>query len=201
MGIERPARRTPVTPEQVFVALGAAWQLLTGTAPDRKTIHILHAQSAYETGHWKSVMNFNLGGIKKHAPCDWTYFTTTEDFTSEKSASAALASSKPGAEVTLVAKKPERITLRFSGKQWTNCFASWEDLDAGAQGYVGLLLRRFPAAIERAKAGDAKGYIAELKKAKYFTGPPDVYATAVESITRSYGKKLANVMFPTVVVL
>lgn len=201
MGIERPARRTPVTPEQVFVALGSAWQLLTGTPPDRKTIHIFHAQSAVETGHWKSVMNFNLGGIKKHDPCDWTYFTTTEDYASDASANAALALSKPGAEVSLVSKGPNGTKLRFSGKQRTNCFASWEDLDSGARGYIALLLRRFPAAIERAKAGDARGYVTELKKAKYFTGPVDVYASAVESITRSYGRRLQGVQFPTVVVL
>lgn len=201
MGIERPARRTPVTPEQVFVALGAAWQLLTGTPPDRKTILIFHAQSAFETGHWGKVMNFNLGGIKKHDPCDWTYYATTEDYTSDALANAALASSKPGAEVTLVKRGPGGIKLKFSGKQRTNCFASWEDLDSGARGYIALLLRRFPAAIERAKAGDAKGYVAELKKAKYFTGPADVYAASVDSITRSYGRKLANVMLPTVVML
>lgn len=201
MGVEKPCKATPMTPEQVFIALGAAWQMLTGTQPDRRMIHIFHAQSAVETGHWKSVNNFNLGGIKKHDPCDWTYYATSEDYKSEAAANAVLASSKPGAEVTLVKKGPNGIRLKFSGKQRTTCFASWEDLDAGARGYVSLLLRRFPKAIEKAKVGDAKGYVAELKKAKYFTGPEAEYAATVESITKSYGKKLQNVMLPTIVML
>lgn len=201
MGIEKPSKLTPVTPEQVFVALGTAWQLLTGTPASRKTILIFHAQSANETGHWKSVMNYNLGGIKKHDPCDWTYFTTCEDYHSDAAVKLALASSKPGAEVTLVAKIGEKTTLKFSGKQQTTCFASWDDLDAGARGYVALLLRRFPKAVEAAKAGDAKGYVRELKAARYFTGPEDVYAATVDSISKSYAKKLQNVMLPTVVML
>lgn len=201
MGVEKPAKRTAMPPEQVFIALATAWRLVTNTEPDRKTIHIFHAQSAIETGHWKRMMNFNLGGIKKHDPCDWTYFATSEDYTSEAAANAALASSKPGAEVSLVKKGPEAITLKFSGKQRTTCFASWDDLDAGARGYIALLARRFPAAIERAKAGDARGYVRELKKGKYFTGPEAVYADMLDSITKSYGRKLQNVMLPTVIML
>ena len=59
MGQERAAKATPVTPEQVFLALGAAWQMLTGTTPDRKIIHILHAQSALETGQDRKSTRLN----------------------------------------------------------------------------------------------------------------------------------------------
>lgn len=199
MGQERPARATPVTPEQVFLALGTAWQMLTGTPPDRKVLHILHAQSALETGHWKSIMNFNLGGAKKHGDNDWCYFTTTERFKDDV-AQRYVSSSKPG-EVTVLKQGEGFTTLKFSGKQQMNCFASWETLDAAAKAHLELLFNRYPKAIERARIGDAKGYVRELKKGGYFTASEDEYTKIVDSIARSYTRKLANVELPTVVML
>lgn len=197
---ERPAKRTPVSPEQVFLSFATAWQMLTGSPPQRQVLHILHAQSALETGHWKSLWNFNLGGAKKHGTCDWTYFTTTERFR-HADADKYLASSKPGSEVALVKQDATHKTLRFSGKQQMNCFASWEDLDTAAKDHLALLFRRFPAAIERAKAGDVDGYVRELKKRGYFTASEQEYMKAVGSIARSYEKKLQGVALPSVIVL
>lgn len=200
MGVERPARATPVSPEQVFLALATAWQTLTGSTPDRAMLHVLHAQSALETGHWRRVSNYNLGGAKKHGDNDWCYFTTTERF-APPVADKYLASSKPGAEVTLLKEEPGFKTLRFAGKQSMNCFASWETLDDAAKDHLALLFRRFPKAIERAKSGDPKGYVRELKKGGYFTASEEDYARIVSSIAKSYQKKLSDVMLPTVVML
>lgn len=198
MGIERTAKSTPVTPEQVFISLAMAWQSLTGTLPDRKVILIIHAQSALETGHWKSISNFNLGGSKKHGDCDWCYFTTTERFPAAK-ADQYLAASKPGAEVTLLKEADGMKTLKFSGKQSMNCFASWETLDDAAKAQLDLLFRRFPKALEAAKKGDPVGYVHELKRAGYFTASEEEYRKIVESIAKTYDKKLANVQLPTVI--
>lgn len=200
MGQERAARATPVSPEQVFVSLAGAWQILTGSIPDRKIIHILHAQSALETGHWKSISNYNLGGAKKHGECDWTYFTTTERFP-DATAQKYVASSKPGSEVSVLKQGDGWTTLKFSGKQQMNCFASWETLDDAAKDHLALLFRRFPKAVEKAKAGDAIGYVRELKKGGYFTASEEEYAKIVNSIAKSYEKKLAGVVLPSIVVL
>lgn len=200
MGVERPARRTPVTPEQVLLSFATAWQLVVGQPPSREVLHILHAQSALETGHWKSLFNFNLGGAKKHGTCDWTHFTTTERLP-HSAADKYIASSKPGAEVTVLREDQTHKTLRFAGRQSMNCFASWEDLDTAARDHVALLTRRFPKAIERAKAGDVDGYVRELKRAKYFTASEEEYMKAVRSIARRYTRELATVQLPAVVVL
>lgn len=199
MGVEKPAKRTPVTPEQVFLALGTAWQLLTGSPPDRKVLHILHAQSALETGHWKSVMNYNLGGAKRHGDCDWTYFTTTERLP-HKAADQLISSAKPG-EVTVLKQDDKFKTVKVSGKQSMNCFASWDDLDTAAKDHLSLLFRRFPAAVEAAKKGDATGYVRELKKRGYFTASEEEYSKIVNSIARRYTRELQNVQLPGVVVL
>lgn len=200
MGVERECKATPVTPEQVLISLAVAWQAITNTPPDRNVILMIHAQSALETGHWRSVCNYNLGGSKKHGTCDWTYFTTTERFPSA-TADKYLASSKPGAEVTLVKEADGMKTLKFAGKQQMNCFASWETLDDAARAQLELLFRRFPKALEAAKRGDVTGYVHELKKAGYFTASEEDYRKIVDSISRSYAKKLADVQFPTVVTL
>jgi flagellum-specific peptidoglycan hydrolase FlgJ len=200
MGVERAARRTPVTPEQVFLSFATAWQMLAGQPPKRDVLHIIHAQSALETGHWKSLWNYNLGGSKKHGTCDWTHFTTTERFP-HAAADKYLASSKPGAEVALVKVDATHKTLRFHGKQQMNCFASWEDLDTAARDHIALLFRRFPEAIEKAKAGDVDGYVRELKRKGYFTASEDEYKKAVGSIAKRYTRELAAVQMPAVVVL
>jgi flagellum-specific peptidoglycan hydrolase FlgJ len=174
--------------------------MLTGTIPDRKIIHILHAQSALETGHWKSISNYNLGGAKRHGECDWTHFTTTERFP-DAAAQKYITSSKPGSEVTVLKQADGWTTLKFSGRQSMNCFASWETLDEAARDHLALLFRRFPKAVEKAKAGDAIGYVKELKKAGYFTASEEEYSKIVDSIAKSYEKKLASVMLPTVVML
>jgi hypothetical protein len=199
MGVERPCKATPVTPEQVFLALGLAWQTLTGSTPDRKIIHILHAQSALETGHWKSIYNYNLGGAKKHGTCDWTHFTTTERL-SHPVADKLISSAKPG-EVTVLKVDDKFKTVKVSGKQSMNCFASWEDLDTAAKDHLALLFNRFPKAIEQAKKGDAKAYVRELKRAGYFTASEEEYSKIVDSIARSYEKKLSGVQLPTVIML
>jgi flagellum-specific peptidoglycan hydrolase FlgJ len=200
MGVERPCKPTPVTPEQVFLSLATAWQMLAGEPPKRDVLHIIHAQSALETGHWKYVMNYNLGGAKRHGQCDWTYFVTTERF-KDATADQYLASSKPGAEVAVVKVEAGYKTLRFHGKQQMNCFASWEDLDSAAKEHLALLFKRFPSAIEKAKAGDVDGYVSELKRKGYFTASEDEYKRAVGSIARRYTRELANVQLPTVLVL
>ena len=97
--------------------------------------------------------------------------------------------------------EPGFKTLRFSGKQSINCFASWEDLDSAARDHVALLMRRFPSAIDRAKAGDVDGYVKELKRRGYFTASEDDYMKAVRSISKRYTRELAGVQLPTVVVL
>jgi flagellum-specific peptidoglycan hydrolase FlgJ len=74
-------------------------------------------------------------------------------------------------------------------------------LTDASRDHLAMLFRRFPKAIEQAKNGDAKAYVHELKKSGYFTASEEDYAKIVNSIARSYEKKLVNVMLPTVVML
>jgi len=48
---------------------------------------------------------------------------------------------------------------------------------------------------------DTTAYVHELKKGGYFTADEATYLKTVDSIAKSYDKKLANVQFPSIVML
>lgn len=57
-------RLTPLDRDTAANALADAYQRLTGVLPSEKVATLLLAQSALETGHWKSIHNFNFGNLK-----------------------------------------------------------------------------------------------------------------------------------------
>ncbi|MFZ5896898.1 MAG: hypothetical protein ACOY0T_37925 [Myxococcota bacterium] len=72
----RAPQRTVLTFEQVADAIPVAFQRSEGTAPSLKTVAKLIAQSSLETGHYKSMWNFNFGNVKKRwQPDDGMLFT------------------------------------------------------------------------------------------------------------------------------
>jgi Transglutaminase-like superfamily len=54
---------TPVTAQTLANALAAVWSSIVGSAPGQ-AIQMLVAQSAFETGAWKYVWNYNLGNVR-----------------------------------------------------------------------------------------------------------------------------------------
>ena len=52
---------TPIEPEALADALVHAWRKLLATTPSRESILVLLAQSAHETGRWRSCHCWNLG--------------------------------------------------------------------------------------------------------------------------------------------
>ena len=56
--------------------------------------------------------------------------------------------------------------------------------EEGATDFVGLLKRKYPAAMAAAAAGDTAGYVAALKNGGYFGGDQAAYAKAIGSLYR-----------------
>jgi hypothetical protein len=73
--VERVA--TPVTAQDLADALAAAWSSVLGTSPG-SAIQVLVAQSAFETGAWKAVWNYNLGNVKYTSGTDFFTMTASE---------------------------------------------------------------------------------------------------------------------------
>ena len=153
------ARRTQLSGQQAADALRTAWQDLEGDAPSSEAIAILTAQWSHETGQGRSMFNFNFGGIKGTSP-------------------EGLATSYRTHEGWGATRR--RIVDNF--RAYTNAAE-------GAQDYIGLLQRRYPAALDAARRGDPAGFVHALKAKGYFTGNEQAY---VKSVTRLANRVMAH---------
>ena len=151
-----PVVRTKLSAEQAQEALRTAWQRVTGEAPSDKTLALITAQWAHETGHGASMYNYNFAGIKGKSPEGLSVAQrTTEGYGATE----------------------RRIVDNF------RAYRSAED---GATDYVKLLARRFPDAVEGARQGDPQAFVRGLKSRGYFTGHEGAYLNSVTSIASRY---------------
>lgn len=189
---ELPARATPVTPAEVYLALRLQLEAQLGSPPPREAVTILLGQMALETGRFKSAMNYNLGGIKcpKSWPGCWQHFTTTERLPAAVAAKY-LEEHVPDATVELVTRDGDSWTLRFRGKHPVNRFVAFESLEAAVEHHVAFLLGRYRSAVELAiTTKSAEAYVQRCYELRYFTADPNTYARNVASLSREYGRTL-----------
>lgn len=185
---ELPARATPVQAAEVFLALRLQLAAQLGASPPREAVAIMLGQMALETGRFRSVMNYNLGGIKcsKSWPGCWQHFTTTERLPM-RTAQKYLDEVPPDSAVELVERFGDVWTLRFRGKHPVNRFVAFESLDAAVEHHVAFLLGRYRSAVEVAvSTRDAEAYVSECHRLGYFTGDADIYRKSVSSLAREY---------------
>ena len=145
--------RTRLDGAQAADALRTAWTNVTGEAPSQKTLSILTAQWAHETGNGASMYNYNFGGIKGMGPSGLSVAQRT------------------------------REGFGASERTITDRFRAYRTADEGATDYVKLLTQRFPEATASAHSGDATGFVNGLKQRGYFTGDASVYARSVASLS------------------
>jgi hypothetical protein len=78
----------------------------------------------------------------------------------------------------------------------TDNFRAYRTAEEGADDYVALLQRRFPAALDAAKAGDPAGTVRALKQSGYFTGDEVAYTRSVTSMAREFAPDVLNFPAP-----
>jgi len=147
------AQRTPLSGSEAAEAIESAWTDVMGEPPSRSTVAVLTAQWAHETGGGRSMLNYNFGGIKGTGP-------------SGLSASYGTKEGWGASEVHV-----------------TDTFRAYRTPEEGAKDYVALLARRFPKAVEAAKAGDPDAFVRGLKERGYFTGNETAYRNNVASLS------------------
>lgn len=150
-----PVQKTPMSGSEAADAISKAWTKRYGAPPSKETLSILTAQWALETGHGKSMCNYNFGGIKGTGP----------------SGLSASYKTKEGWGATEVS-----ITDRFR---------AYNSPEEGAADYLALLDRRYGNALDAARAGDAAGFVHGLKTRGYFTGNEEVYTKNVVALSQS----------------
>lgn len=157
---ELPAIRTPVTWSELAVALCTVYRAIKGQTPKRESIFVLLAQSAIETGWWKSCMCWNLGNVKSRdgdGRC-WTFYRCSEIL--------------DGKEVFFDRPSPQAR------------FRAFQTLAEGAIDHVSFLAQssRYAGAWAEVVAGRPREFVRALKAAGYFTAAEQPYEDSVARI-------------------
>lgn len=160
------AVRTPLSPDQASALIAGALERQTGAPPSKETVAILTAQWAHETGRGASMYNYNFAGIKGTSPA--------------------------GLSVSQRTREGYGATERTI----TDNFRAYRTAEEGADDYVALLERRFPAALDAAKTGDPAGTVRALKQAGYFTGDEAAYTRSVTAMAREFAPDALNFAAP-----
>ncbi len=147
------AQRTPISGSEAADAIESAWTSVVGEPPSKSTVAVLTAQWAHETNRGRAMLNYNFGGIKGTGP----------------SGLAASYGTKEGWGASEV--------------HVTDTFRAYRTPEEGAKDYVELLARRFPKAVDAAKAGDPAGFVRALKERGYFTGDETAYRNNVSLLS------------------
>lgn len=151
-----PVVRTKLDAGQAQEALKVAWEKVTGEAPSDKTLALITAQWAHETGNGASMYNYNFAGIKGAGPSG------------------------------LSVSQHTREGYGASERRIVDNFRAYRSAEEGATDYVQLLSRRFPDAVEGARQGDPAAFVRGLKSRGYFTGHEGAYLNSVASIASRY---------------
>lgn len=149
---------TPLSRDEASQALLTAYLQLTGKLPTPGVLGLLLAQSAFETGHWKSLHNFNFGNAKAGPD----YPLITQFHCSEVDAQ--------GIE-------------HFYDPPDPHCnFRAYPDAAAGALDHLKVLQHR-PTWWQGLHTEDPSAFVDALATPpKYFTGNVDIYKRSVVSL-------------------
>jgi hypothetical protein len=151
-----PIVRTKLSAAQAQEALRTAWQNVTGETPSDKTLALVTAQWAHETGNGASMFNYNFAGIKGTGPSGLSVAQHTREGYGQ------------------------------SERRIVDNFRAYQSAEEGATDYVQLLSKRFPEAVEGARQGDPAAFVRGLKSRGYFTGHEGQYLTSVSGIASRY---------------
>jgi len=194
---EVTAIRTEVNPRLLARALCRAWYAQEGAVPTRNALLVLLAQSALETGRWQHCWNYNLGGTKATDKWDGEHFCrSTSEFVLRSTAFRWLAESqprtdgRPGDDVEITSTQAGFATVRLHPSHTATRFQAFRTLDEGAAAYLRVLRSRYGRAWPDLETGDPVSFVAQLKRAGYFTARVEEYSKAVVSLFSEYKEKL-----------
>jgi hypothetical protein len=150
-------RLTPLSSQDAARALTEAYIRVTGAAPSARVLALLLAQTAFETGHWQKIHNFNFGNAK----AELSYPLITQFRCSEV---------ERGVEQSFEPPDP-------------HCnFRAYTNPADGAVDYIRVLQSR-PHWWSGLQSEDPSAFVDALAtEPKYFTGNPALYKHAISSL-------------------
>lgn len=155
-----PAVRTHWSLLEVARAIRRAWSALYGSTPKDAAVAVLLAQWALETGWGASCWGSNLGNMRPPA------------------SRGCLCLQIPGDHVSEVIGGREYF---FAPPSRGSTFQAFEDLDKGAEFYMGFLITRYSSAWPAVVAGDIAGFSHLIRQRGYYTAFEAQYTTTLRS--------------------
>lgn len=164
-----PPKRTRLTRRQARDALLDAFAKVTGEIPSPETLAILVAQTALETGQWRSIWNYNFGNIRGQAPPPggWTSFRAGEII--------------DGKEVFLEPGPHNKFRAYATAEDGARGFVEFLGVDSNGDGH-----NRYGKAWKAALEGDPEKFSLELANAGYYTANPTRYTKTLLALFRQF---------------
>ena len=156
------AVRTPIVAADLYAAL----RMALGPDYGRSSALVILAQSAFETGRWRSCWNWNLGNVKRWRGDGFDFYQIR------------CSEIVNGREVFYDPPDP------------TTSFRSFPSLAAGLGSYLGTLEHRFAPAWPAVRAGDAVAFSHALKLAGYYTADEAVYTRGLVALFSELDQEL-----------
>ena len=166
-----PDRLTRLSPAEAIDALCTAYERVMGKRCDAPTLAIIVAQSALETGHWRSIHCFNFGNAKRGAGDKlYTMFRCNE----------------------IISGK----VIWFDPPHPQTHFKAFETAADGAEHHLRFLAidttpdngkpHRYARAWHAAENDDPVAFSRELSKAGYYTASVSRYTETLTKLFRQY---------------
>jgi mannosyl-glycoprotein endo-beta-N-acetylglucosaminidase len=168
-----PDQLTPLEAADVARSFHAAFVRSFGHDPSTRSLAILMAQSALESGRWKSLHCYNFANIKASEAYEGNYclYRCNEIINGK---------------------------VEWFDPPHAQCrFRAFENADDAAYDYLVFLLRpRFKPSWDKVIEGDPIGFVAALKAGGFFTAAEEPYRRAVVSLMSEYASKIPRWLDP-----
>lgn len=177
------ANKTPVSKQDLLLALWQAWYQIFGEEPKKESICILGGQWALETGWGKSMWDFNLGNVKsvEGDGHDYQFFGCGEELPLSVAQHAVHDSPLVKVVRTYMQGTTQMASVWIDPEHPWCRFRAFHNLLEGAVDYVKLLNKRFQKSWPAVIAGDPVQFAHFLKLQHYYTADEGEYTNTLKS--------------------
>jgi len=155
--------KTDISESEMASAIISGWEQLFNKKPTKEQVSLILAQNSLETGHRKSMWNFNVGNITTDGKGEYNYF---DDLTTSEQSS-------PG--------HWEKANLKYR---------AYPTLEEGVLDYLKFLSqsKRYGSAWQHIINPNPEEYSKALKAAGYYTADEAPYTKGLVSLFDKYNK-------------
>lgn len=160
MGTRVKRVRTNISADQMANAIINGWKELFGVTPSKQQVAIVLAQNALETGHRKSMWNYNVGNLTTDGKGSYDYF---DDLTTDEQI-------KPGTW--------KKMNLKYR---------AYPSLEAGVKDYLKFISgKKYSNAWKHILDPDPAAFSKALKSSGYYTANEAAYTKTLSKLYDQY---------------